>query len=108
MVDYKILGQVIASGDINNNLYTTPSGINTVCSTLCACAQGASSYIKVAVRPTGQILESRHYIVFNNYVETYDSLFLTTGITLSPSDIVTVSASGGGPVSFSLFGSEIF
>jgi hypothetical protein len=104
---YKILGQVAASGAANTDLYTTPSGYYAVTSTLSACALGASSYVRVACIPSGQSIDQKNYIMYDSYVNQYDSLFLTLGVTLNQSEKITVYASGGGPVAFSLFGTEI-
>lgn len=104
---YKILGQVAASGAISTDLYTVPSGVTTVCSTLTSCAIGASSYLRVAAIPSGEALQQKNYIMYDNYVNQYDSLYSTLGITLSSGDKINVYASGGGPVAFSLFGSEV-
>jgi hypothetical protein len=60
----------------------------------------------VAVRPAGATLANQHYIVFDNIVNAGDSVFLTLGITLAATDVVTVRA-GTADMSFSLFGSEL-
>ena len=103
---YKILGQVNASG-VNTDLYIVPNGYQAVISTLSACPNGAASYLRVACIPSGQSIQNKHYIMYNTYVNQYDSLFLTLGLTLNQSEKITVYASGGSPVSFSLFGTEI-
>jgi hypothetical protein len=73
---------------------------------LSVCNRGASATFRVAVRPAGETLANKHYIVYDNYVEQYDSLFLTLGITLAATDVVTVYSSTSN-LSFCLFGSEI-
>lgn len=88
------------------NLYTVPSVTSTVCSTLVICNQGVSTNFRVAVRPAGATLAVQHYLVFDNFVNQYDSVFLTLGISLATTDIITVIA-GTSNVSFSLFGSEL-
>lgn len=104
---YKILGQVAISGGSSSDLYTVPSNTTAVCSTLTSCAIAAASYLRVAAVPSGQSIDQKHYIMFDNYVNQYDSLYSTLGLTLSSGDKIVVSASGGGPVAFSLFGSEV-
>lgn len=104
---YKILGQVAASGGADVDLYVVPSGASAVCSTLSSCALGDASYLRVATIPSGETIDQKHYIMYDSYVNQYDSLFLTLGVTLSSGDKMTVYASGGGPVAFSLFGTEI-
>lgn len=105
---YKILGQVAISGATTTGLYTAPAGKNTVCSTLSACAIGSTSYLRIAAVPSGQVnATNKNFLLYDTYVNQYDSLSLTLGITLNASDKITVYASGGGPVAFSLFGAEI-
>ena len=87
-------------------LYTTPALTSTVCSTLVICNQGASTVFRVAVRPAGAVLEAKHYLIVDNTINQYDSVFLTLGVSLATTDVVSVYA-GATSVSFSLFGSEL-
>lgn len=103
---YKVLGQSAPSATTNTDLYTVPSATSTVCSTLAVCNRGASTTFRVAVRPAGASIANQHYIVYDNAVEQYDSVFLTLGLALAATDVVTVYA-GANTLSFSLFGSEI-
>lgn len=103
---YKTLGQSAPAATTNTTLYTVPASTSAVCSTLAVCNRGASTTFRVAVRPSGEVLADKHYIVFDNYVNQYDTVFLTLGITLAATDVVTVYA-GAATLSFSLFGSEV-
>lgn len=103
---YKTLGQSAPSATTNTDLYTVPSATAAVCSTLAVCNRGASTTFRVAVRPAGAAIANQHYIVYDNYVNQYDTVFLTLGVTLAATDVVTVYA-GAATLSFSLFGSEI-
>lgn len=103
---YKVLGQISPSATTDTTLYTVPSATSVVASTLVACNRGASTLFRVAIRPAGATLSNEHYIVYDAVVNQYDSVFLTLGITLATTDVVTVYA-GTANVSFSLFGSEI-
>jgi hypothetical protein len=87
-------------------LYTVPSATSTVCSTLVICNQGVSTVFRVAVRPAGAALEAKNYLIVDNTINQYDSVFLTLGVSLATSDVVSVYA-GATSVSFSLFGSEL-
>jgi hypothetical protein len=87
-------------------LYTTPALTSTVCSTLVICNQGASTVFRVAVRPAGAALEPKHYLIVDNTISQYDSVFLTLGVSLATTDVVSVYA-GATSVSFNLFGSEL-
>lgn len=103
---YKVLGQVIPAATTATTLYTVPASTSTVASTLVVCNQGVSTLVRIAVRPAGATLAALHYLVFDTVVSANDSLFLTLGITLATTDVVTVYA-GTANVSFQLFGSEI-
>jgi hypothetical protein len=103
---YKVLGQSIPSATTNTTLYTVPASTSAVCSTLSICNQGATTNIRVAIRPAGATLATSQYIAYDNYVNASDTIFLTLGVTLATTDVVTVYA-GTANVSFSLFGSEI-
>lgn len=103
---YKVLGQVEPTAATNTTLYTVPAATSTVCSTLVICNLGASATFRVAVRPAGATLEDKHYIIYNNFVNASDSIFLTLGITLAATDVITVYSSSAS-VSFNLYGSEV-
>ena len=103
---YKVLGQSNPAATTVTTLYTVPSATSTVCSTLSICNQGVSTTVNVAVRPAGAALVAQHYIVNTLTVNQYDTLFLTLGVTLATTDVVSVYA-GTATVSFGLFGSEI-
>lgn len=105
-IKYKILGQVSSVSGVNVDLYTVPSTASAVCSTLVVCNRDTSINIRVAVRPGGVALSNEHYVIYDNYINQYDSLFLTFGLTLAGTDVVTVFANSSN-ISFSLYGSEI-
>ena len=103
---YKVLGQVSPSATTNTTLYTVPSATSAVASTLTVCNRGVTTNVRVAVRPAGASLANEHYIVYDTYVNNNDTLFLTIGVSLSTTDVVTVYA-GTADVSFNLYGTEI-
>jgi hypothetical protein len=105
-ITYKVLGQVQPAATTPTTLYTTPPYISTVCSTLTICNLGLATTYRVAIRPSGEALAAKHYIIYNSTINQYDTVFLTIGASLSTTDVVTVYA-GTSDVSFSLFGSEI-
>jgi len=103
---YKVLGQSNPAATTNTTLYTVPAATQTVASTLSICNQGVSTTINVAVRPAGAALTASQYILYALPVNANDSLFLTLGVALATTDVVTIYA-GTANVSFSLFGSEL-
>jgi hypothetical protein len=103
---YKVLGQLAPGAESFTTLYTCPSSTETICSTMAVCNRGATASFRVAVRPLGATLEDKHYLIYDNWVNNSDTIFLTLGLTLSASDIVTVY-SNSPDLSFSMFGTEI-
>jgi hypothetical protein len=103
---YKVLGQANPAATTNVNLYTVPAATSAVCSTLTVCNTGVSTIFRVAIRPAGATLSNVHYIVFDTSINANDTIFLTLGITLAATDVVTVYANTAN-VTFGLFGSEV-
>jgi len=103
---YKVLGQVNPAATTLTDLYTVPSATQAVASTLAICNQGVSTTVRVAIRPAGEAIDPKHYIVYETPVSQNDSLFLTIGIALSTTDVVSVYA-GTANISFNLYGSEV-
>lgn len=103
---YKVLGQSAPAATTLTTLYTVPASTATVCSTLAIANRGISTLVRVAVIPAGAAIANQHYIVYDVPVAQYESAFLTLGISLATTDVVSVYA-GTADVSFSLFGSEI-
>jgi len=104
---YKVLGQVNPSATTATTLYTVPAATSTVCSTLVIANTAVTGgSFRVAVRPAGEALATKHYIAYDTVMAANDSIFLTLGISLAATDVVTVYASSASMV-FNLFGSEI-
>ena len=105
-ITYKTLGQVLSTANTLVDLYTVPTATNAVASTLTVCNQGVSTNFRIAIRPLGAPIEAKHYIIYDNFVNANDSIFLTIGIALQATSVVSVQA-GTATVSFTLSGSEI-
>ena len=103
---YKVLGQSNPSATTLTTLYTVPALTQAVASTMTICNLGVTTTVRVAVRPAGAAIANQQYIVYDNVVNSNDTMFLTLGIALSTTDVVSVYA-GTATVSFNLFGSEI-
>ena len=102
-----MLGQVNPSATTATTAYTVPSATETVISTITVANLGAApGTFRIAVRPNGESLANKHYIVYDATVAPQDSQTLTLGITMDASDVVTVYASTAN-FAFNLFGSEI-
>lgn len=104
---YKVLGQVAPSATTATTLYTVPSSTQAVVSTIAVCNRAATSgTFRIAIRPNGATLANEHYIAYDSTVAANDSTFITIGVTLGDTDVITVYASSANQT-FSAFGSEI-
>jgi hypothetical protein len=104
---YKVLGQVNPSATTATTAYTVPSATETVVSTITICNAGAApGTYRIAIRPDGEALDTKHYIAYDATLAPQDTQTLTLGITLNAADVVTVYASTVS-FAFNLFGSEI-
>ena len=104
---YKVLGQVNPAATTATTAYTVPSATQAIVSTISICNQAATAATyRIAVRVAGSALSAEEYIVYGATVPASDSTFITVGMTLNATDVVTVYASSA-TLSFNLFGSEI-
>jgi len=104
---YKVLGQVAPSATTNTTLETVPSATQAIVSTISVCNRAATAAtFRIAVRPAGATLANEHYIAYDASIAANDSTFITVGITLATTDVITVYASSAN-LSFGAFGSEI-
>jgi len=103
---YKVLGQANPAATTNTTLYTVPAATSTVVSTLSVTNLGVSTTFRVAVRPAGAALANQHYVVFDSTINAGASVYLTLGMSLAATDVVTIFA-GTATLAFSLFGSEV-
>lgn len=104
---YKVLGQVSPAATTATTLYTVPSATSAVCSTITICNYGVSTTLyRIAIRPAGATLANQHYIAYDAGINANETVFLTLGITLAATDVVTVYTDTNA-VAFGLFGSEI-
>lgn len=115
---YKVLGQTgsgsnygngsqALTANTNTNLYTVPSSTQTVVSSIVVTNQSTTPQtFRIAIRPDGATIANNHYIAYDCDIYANDSVYITSGITIDASDIITVYASTAS-MSFSAFGSEI-
>jgi glucose-6-phosphate dehydrogenase assembly protein OpcA len=106
-IAYKVLAQNSPSATTVTTLYTVPSSTSAVVSTIAICNRsGGSSSFRIAIRPAGAALANQHYLNYDTTVPPNDTIFLTVGVTLATTDVVTIYSSSAN-LSFSMFGSEI-
>lgn len=104
---YKVLGQALPSANTFNNLYTVPVATSAIVSTLNICNQSLSNVtFRAAVRPAGETLSGKHYVVFDSPIPAQDSIAVSLGMTMGNTDVLTVFSFQGN-VSFNVFGTEI-
>jgi hypothetical protein len=106
---YKILGQVCpANANALSALYTVPAATTAVISTITVCnLQSSNNTFGIAVRPAGATIATSHYVAYGAIVPALDTIVLTLGLTVSATDVISVSASTANAISFNCFGSQI-
>ena len=104
---HKVLGQSNPAAATLTTLYTTPASTQSICSTLSICNTSATSTtFRVAVRPSGASIATSQYLAYDTSISGNDSVFLTLGISLAATDIISIY-SATNTLAFSLFGVEI-
>jgi hypothetical protein len=105
---YKVLGQEAVAATTQTDLYTSPAATETIVSTINVSnrSSSATATYRIAVRPAGESILNKHYLVFDSLIGVSDSIALTIGVTLAPTDVLTVYSSTAN-LTFSAFGSQI-
>jgi len=104
---YKVLGQSAPSATTATTLYTVPASTDAVVSTISVCNRAATSgTYRIAIRPAGAALANSHYIAYDSAITANNTTFITVGVTLDTTDVITVYASSA-DMTFSAFGTEI-
>jgi hypothetical protein len=109
-VTYKRLGAITGSGTITTpgTVYTAASvaGTSTVVSTVAICNTASTSATYRLGVSTTSAFEQSGYLVFGATVAANDSIFLTLGITLDPTNEFLLASTSASTVSISAFGVE--
>jgi hypothetical protein len=104
---HKVLGQVNPAAATLTTLYTVPGATSTICSTLSICnTSSTGTTYRVAVRPAGASIATAQYLIYDGSIAGNDAVFLTLGISLAATDIVSVYGAAN-TLAFSLFGVEL-
>ena len=107
---YKLLGIVSPTDTNNTNLYTVGTGVTGGCviSTIAIANTIGSAYTyRIFVRDAGASAAQSNAIAYDVAIAASDTVALTLGITLEPTDIITVRSSQANALNFFAFGSEI-
>lgn len=104
---YKVLGQSLPAPNTLTTLYTVPASTSAIISTLNVCNTSVANVtFRVAVRPAGEAITTKHYVVYDSAVPAQDSIAVSLGMTMGNTDVLTVFSYQGN-VSFNAFGTEI-
>jgi glucose-6-phosphate dehydrogenase assembly protein OpcA len=105
-ITYKVLGQSNPSATTATTVYAVPASSSAIVSTMTIANLAASAAtFRIAVRPGGETLASKHYIAYDVTVAALDTLTLTLGLTLAATDVVTIYASTA-TMAFAVYGVE--
>ena len=103
----KIIAQSAPSATTKTVFYTVPVGNRFIGSTLRVANRGATATtFRIALRPEGATITNAMWIAYDIPVAANDTTGLTDGLTLGPTDVITVYA-GNENLSFNLSGVEI-
>lgn len=107
---YKRLGAIASTGTITtaDTLYTASgtAGTSTVLSTIAICNQAASSATYRICINTSAAFATAGYIAYGLTVPANDTIFLTIGGALDPTNRYLMCSASASTVSFSVFGAE--
>lgn len=109
---YKRLNAIQSSGVIGtaDTLYTvtgTGSTVGTIVSTIAICNTSTSAQTYRLAVSTATTFQTAGYIVYGATVPPNDTVFLTIGATLDPTNKYLLCSGSSTTLSFSAFGSEV-
>lgn len=88
-------------------LYSTSASVSSVISSIAVCnTASVSATYRIAIMGSAGTPAAANWIAYDAVVPGNDTVFITTGITLSPSQFIRVSSSAN-TVTFSAYISEI-
>lgn len=105
----KVLGQADGTAAVGTyaNLYACPTSTSTVVSTIAVCNITASAQTyRVGIGTASTTLSNLEHLVYGATVPANDSVFLTLGVTLTPTQKFLNYSSSNASVVFSAFGVE--
>lgn len=105
---YKILGQVTSPVPFPVDLYTVPSGTQTIVSTInVASITGTDTSFSIYICQNGASPSTNNTLVGGATLAANSVFSATQGITLGPNDKIVVECSDSMAACFQAFGSEI-
>lgn len=102
----KVLGQQNPSASSLENVYTVGASTSAIISTIVVCNRSSvETSFRIAIRPSGAMIDNKHYLYYDVAIPGNDTFAATMGITLATTDVVSVYATLA-TLSFTLFGQE--
>jgi len=112
--NYQIISQRYLSQNTDTVLYTCPTGSNTVINTIYVCNQSAqNANVDLIVRPSGEELANKHYILKDQLIDQVDTLILNLNVTMNADTVLIANnywragEALHGNVSVSVFGVDV-
>lgn len=104
--ELKPLGQLAAAATTEETLYTTPTTVQTTCSSLVVANRtGGTLTFRISVSTNGAATTNKDYLFYDVPLNGNSTFAIVLGLTLGPGDVVRTYASATG-LSFNLFGVE--
>lgn len=104
-----VLAQKTLTITTNTDLYTVPlgytAGIDTITLARTTTVAGTFPKVNIAVRPAGEALASKHYIIYGYAVSSSNYEILSVKLPIGPGDVVTAYADQS-DCTINLFGTE--
>lgn len=105
---YKVLGQSWPQNSMVWDLYTVPTGTQTVVSSIAVTnTLTSSATFRIFIRPDAATAAVGNALYYDAPLAANTTLIVTAGITLDAGDVISVRSSSGGQLTFQAFGSEV-
>jgi hypothetical protein len=89
-------------------MYTVPAATSVVASTLAICNVTSSSVVcDVNVKPLGAATTAVHALMRSASIDPNATVFLTVGLTLATTDVISVRSATANALAFHLYGTVI-
>jgi len=104
---YKVVGQSAPAANTDTTLYTVPANTSFVGSSLMFCNRSSTAHstLRIAVIPSGETLDNKHYISYDEILDIRERKSMVVGFSLAAGDKIVVRGSTAN-LSFTLFGVE--
>ena len=105
---YKILGQSAPADTNAADLYTVPAGTEAIISAIAvANITGTDATYDIHVRDAGAAVADGNALVKGATVAANTTTVISIGVTLSATDVVSVTSGTGSAITYHAFGTEV-